>query len=71
VPITDAQKSPTFFHNASGDIDEVMVTLESSAKAMPVEINTVAAAAEIVATRMCGPPLSLFSRGRFTAAREP
>jgi hypothetical protein len=36
-----------------------------------VEINTVAAAAEIVAIRMCGPPLSLFSRGRFTAAREP
>jgi hypothetical protein len=31
------QKSPTFFHSASGDIDEVMVTFESAAKAEAVD----------------------------------
>jgi hypothetical protein len=45
----------------SGDIDDVMVTLESSAKATPVDINSVAAAAEIVGMRMGRtPPLSSF-----------
>jgi hypothetical protein len=32
------QKSPTFFHSASGDIDDVMVTLESNAKAEAVDM---------------------------------
>jgi hypothetical protein len=47
------QKSATFFHKASGDIEEVTVTLESSAKAAPVDISTVAAAVEIATMRTC------------------
>jgi hypothetical protein len=47
------QKSPTFFHKAAGDIEEVTVTLQSSAKAAPVDISTVAAAVEIATMRTC------------------
>jgi hypothetical protein len=49
----NAAKSPTFFHKASGDIEEVTVTLESSAKAAPVDISIVAAAVEIATMRTC------------------
>jgi hypothetical protein len=53
MPIAMRQKSATFFHKASGDIEEVTVTLESSAKAAPVDISTVAASVEIATMRTC------------------
>ena len=49
-----AQKSPIFFHRASGDIEDVIVTLDSSAKAGPMKIRKAAAATEILAMRILG-----------------
>jgi hypothetical protein len=42
------QKSPTFFHNASGDIEDVIVTLESTAEAETVDRPRIASAARAV-----------------------
>jgi hypothetical protein len=42
------QKSPTFFHSASGDIDDVIVTLDSKAEAEAVDMpRTTIAAAQV------------------------
>ena len=54
------QKAPIFFHNASGDIEDVIVTLESTAKAAVLEISTVAAAEQIATRRMRRASLRLF-----------
>jgi hypothetical protein len=53
------QKSPTFFHSASGDIDDVIVTLDSKAQAETVDMPRTAIAARTVQRINPLPVLSL------------
>jgi hypothetical protein len=55
VPIADTAKTADFFPQGAGVSDDVIVTLESIAKATPVDMSNVAAA-ESVAMRMGSTP---------------